>query len=122
MPSFWDLVQRAKDETGASESWILKRSGMNHGAFTAWRSRGIPVLPPRGQLLLLANALRVDYEYLIEVILHETKYLPGDVALLSEAQERRWSSRGEPAPRTTSKPLAERTYPAAVDEAARTEK
>lgn len=103
MPSFWDLVQRAKDETGTSESWILKQSGMNHGAFTAWRNRGIPVLPPRGQLLLLAHHLRVDYEHLIEVILHDTKYLPFQVALSDESEGRRWNNRGEPSARPTNR-------------------
>lgn len=96
MPTFWELVERAKQDTGASEAWILKSADMNHGAFSAWRSRGIPVLPPRRNLLLLARALRVDYEYLIDVILHDTEYLPGRVALENEAESRRWAARGNP--------------------------
>lgn len=96
MPTFWDLLQQVKDETGATEAWILRRSELNHGAFTAWRSRGIPVLPLRRQLLLLADAMKVDYEFLIEVILHDAGYLPKMRALREEGENRRWLSRSDP--------------------------
>lgn len=97
MPTFWDLLQRVKDETGTSEAWVLKQADLNHGTFSAWRKRGIPVLPPRRNLLLMAHAMRVDYEHLIDVILHDTGYLPGSVALKDEASSRRWGNRGNPA-------------------------
>lgn len=78
--TFWDLVQRHRDSTGASEAWIMRRAGLNKGAFTAWRARGVPALPERRQLLALAEVLRVDYETLLVAMLHDAKYLPESVA------------------------------------------
>lgn len=74
--SFWDLVQRYRDESGASEAWIMRRAGLNKGTFTAWRQRGIPSLPERSQLQALADALRVDYAVLLDTILRDTGYAP----------------------------------------------
>lgn len=78
--SFWDLVQKYVDETGATEASIMRRARLNKGTFTAWRARGVPSLPSRGQMLRLADAMRVDYETVLMAVLHDTKYLPEDAA------------------------------------------
>lgn len=78
--TFWDLVQAYRDETGASEAWIMRRAGLNKGAFSAWRARGIPRLPDHDHLVALSEVLRVDYETLLDTILRDTNYLPEWVA------------------------------------------
>lgn len=78
--SFWDLLQAYRDETGASEAWVMRRAGLNKGAFTAWRARGIPALPDHDQLVALSDVLRVDYTVLLEAVLRDTNYLPEQVA------------------------------------------
>jgi hypothetical protein len=80
MNSLWDLVQAYRDETGASEAWIMRRAGLNKGTFTAWRQRGIPRLPEHVQLIALADALKIPYEVLLNAVLHDTSYLPEAVA------------------------------------------
>lgn len=74
--SLWDLIQRYVDETGATEAAIMRRANLNKGTFTAWRARGVPSLPSRGNMLDLAEALKVDYETVLNAVLYETAYLP----------------------------------------------
>jgi hypothetical protein len=90
--SFWDLLQRYRDATGASEAWVMRKAELNKGTFSAWRQRGIPVLPARRTLVLLSAVLKVDYELLVATILTDAGYLPGDYAVDEEirlARERR---------------------------------
>lgn len=78
--SFWDMVATYRDSSGASEAWIMRRAGLNKGAFSAWRKRGIPALPPRADLVRLAEVLRVDYEQMVIAMLHDAEYLPEEAA------------------------------------------
>lgn len=78
--SLWTLVQNYCDNTGAKEAAVMRRAGLNKGAFAAWRQRGIPSLPSRRDVLGLAAALQTDYETVLTAILHDTKYLPESVA------------------------------------------
>jgi len=71
---FWDLVQRYRDDSGASEAWIMRKAGLNKGAFTAWRKRGIPVLPEPDQVAGLARALRVSQQEVVDSILETTQF------------------------------------------------
>lgn len=74
--TFWQMLQDYLDDTGATEASVMRRAGLNKGAFAAWRRRGIPALPEPGQLVRLARAVKVDYEELLNAILHETGHLP----------------------------------------------
>lgn len=78
--TIWDLITAYRDETGATEAWIMRKAGLNKGAFTAWRKRGVPVLPERPVLFALAETLRVDYETVVLAMLHAGKYLPEEEA------------------------------------------
>lgn len=79
--SLWTLIQKYCDDTGAKEAAVMRRAGLNKGAFAAWRQRGIPSLPTRRDVLGLAAALHTDYETVLTAILHDTKYLPESAAL-----------------------------------------
>lgn len=85
--TIWDLITAYRDETGATEAWIMRKAGLNKGAFTAWRKRGVPVLPDRPTLFRLAETLRADYETVVMAMLHAGKYLPESIA--REDEQRR---------------------------------
>jgi hypothetical protein len=78
--TFWQMLQDYLDDTGATEASVMRRAGLNKGAFAAWRRRGIPALPEPGQLVRLARAIKVDYDELLTAILHETGHLPASTA------------------------------------------
>lgn len=66
---FWQLLAQFRDETGASEAWVLRKAAMNHGTFSAWRKRGIPMLPEPEDLDRLADTLKVDFDVLVDSML-----------------------------------------------------
>lgn len=83
--TFWRMLQDYLDDTGATEASVMRRAGLNKGAFAAWRRRGIPALPGPTEMVRLARALKVDYEDLLQAILHETGHMPLTTAELIEA-------------------------------------
>lgn len=86
--SFWALVQDYCDKHDVTEAWLMRRAGLNKGAFTAWRARGVPGLPTHAQVVGLAGALGVDYGELLNALLHESRYLPERAARAVAAGER----------------------------------
>lgn len=74
--SLWALVDDYIADTGATEASIMRRAGLGKGTFTAWKKRGVPGLPSRGDILGLSAALKVDYETVLRALLHDARYLP----------------------------------------------
>lgn len=88
MVTFWDLLKRYCDDTGATESAVLRKADISHGTFTAWRNRGVPALPRVDVSLALADALKVPYEELVRALLVSAGHLP-EVAARALAEELR---------------------------------
>lgn len=66
---FWELLQSVIDERDTTEARILKRAELGKGTFSAWRARGIPMLPSKEQILALSKAMRVEPGDLVIAIL-----------------------------------------------------
>ena len=60
---FWEMVKKEVEKQNTSFEWLYRKTKIPKGTFSSWKNRNI--IPRADEAYLIANALMVSVEYLL---------------------------------------------------------